>query len=88
MGIPAANAANILAIIGAVSIAGMNIVGMAGDKFGNKSAFVTGFIVMTIAFLWLLMSKETWMLYLFAAILGFGWGGIQTLFLPTVSVVL
>jgi len=85
MGISAANAANILAIIGAVSIAGMNVMGMACDKFGNESAFVTGFLVMVIAFIWLLISKETWMLYLFAAILGFGWGGIQTLFPPTVA---
>lgn len=85
MGISAANAANILAIAGALSIVGMNIMGMAGDKFGNKLAFVTSFVLMAIAFLWLLLAGETWMFYLFATIFGFAFGGMQVLFSPMVA---
>jgi len=85
IGISAANAANILAIVGAFSIVGMNIMGMAGDKFGNKLAFVTSFVLMAIAFLWLLLAGETWMFYLFAVVFGFAYGGMQVLFSPMVA---
>ncbi|MFC1980393.1 MFS transporter [Chloroflexota bacterium] len=85
IGVSVANAANILAIVGALSIVGMNTMGMAGDKFGNKSAFVVSFLVMTLAFLWVLLARETWMFYLFAAVFGFAYGGMQVLFSPMMA---
>ena len=85
LGISAASAANILAIIGGLSIAGMNIMGITGDRLGNKLAFVISFMLMVIAFLWLLPARETWMLYLFASIFGFAYGGIQVLFSPMMA---
>jgi len=73
--ISAASAANILAIIGGVSIAGRIIMGSAGDRIGNKLAVTTCFILMSVALLWLLATRELWMFYLFAVIFGFGYGG-------------
>jgi len=85
LGISATSAANILVIVGALSIVGMNVMGVAGDKFGNKLAFVTSFMLMTVAFLWLLPAREMWMLYLFAGIFGLAYGGMQVLFSPMVA---
>ncbi len=85
LGISAVNAANILAIIGALFIAGVNVIGVTGDRLGNKSAFAISFMLMAIAFLWLLPARETWMLYLFAGIFGFAFGGMQVLFSPMVA---
>jgi len=85
MGISAVNAANILAIVGALFIVGVNVMGITGDRLGNKLAFVMSFILMAIAFLWLLPTRETWMLYPFAGIFGFAYGGMQVLFSPIVA---
>ena len=73
--ISAASAANILAIIGGVSIAGRIIMGSAGDRIGNKLVITVCFILMSVALLWLLVTKELWMFYLFAVVFGFAYGG-------------
>ncbi len=73
--ISAASAANILAIIGGVSSAGRIIMGSAGDRIGNKLAITVCFILMSATLLWLLVTKELWMFYLFAVVFGFAYGG-------------
>jgi MFS family permease len=85
LGIAPASAANILAIYGVVSIASVNIMGMSGDRFGNRPTFAISFLLMAISFIWLLVANETWELYLFAVILGLAYGGIQVLFSPLVA---
>jgi len=82
LGISAAVAASILATIGGVSIAGRIMIGSAGDRVGNKSAAVFCLILMALDLLWLLAAKEVWMLYLFAAIFGFAFGGFVVLMSP------
>ena len=79
------NAANVLAIYGVVGIASVNIMGMAGDRFGPRLTSAISFSLMAISFFWLLAARETWELYLFAAILGLSWGGMQVLFSPLVA---
>lgn len=85
LGTTPANAANILAIYGVVCIASMNIMGMSGDRFGSRPTFAISFLLMAISFFWLLAASETWELYLFAVILGLGYGGMQVLFSPLVA---
>ena len=75
LGISAANAANILAVIGAGSVAGRIIMGGAGDRIGNRQALTICTIIILATFLWLLSARELWMLYLFAAVFGFAYGG-------------
>jgi MFS family permease len=79
------NAANVVAIYGVVSIISVNLMGMSGDRFGNKPTFAVSFLLMAIAFFWLLAARETWQLYIFAIILGIAWGGMQVLFSPLVA---
>ena len=85
LGIPAATAANILAIIGGLSIAGRIIMGATADRIGNKPTFIIGFILMLVALLWVLVAKELWMLCLFAAIFGFAYGNLVALESPTTA---
>ena len=43
------------------------------------------FIMLTIAFLWLQIAGEVWMLYLFATVYGFGQGAMYTLISPIIA---
>lgn len=75
LGISVASAANVLAITGGVSIAGRIVLGTLADRIGNKRVFLISFVLITMSFLWLLKATDVWMLYLFAAVFGFAFGG-------------
>jgi MFS family permease len=85
LGILAASAANILATIGGLSIAGKIIMGSAADRIGNRLAIIISSILISAALLWLGSARELWMLYLFAIIFGFGYGGFAATQLPIVA---
>lgn len=76
IGISPAVAASVLAVIGAFTIAGRLLLGGVADKIGNKRIFVLGFSLMFLAFLWLIVARELWMLYISAGILGFVQAGM------------
>ncbi len=79
LGISYTNAATILALGGGVSIAGRLVMGIVTDRIGGRAALLSCFVLISAALLWLLVSKELWMLYLFAVIFGFGYGGFAPL---------
>ncbi len=85
LGVNAARAANILAIVGVLSIVGNNVIGTASDKIGNKMALTTSFIFMSVALFLILIAKDVWALYLFAAVFGFSFGGMQVVFSPIIA---
>jgi len=85
LGISPLAAASILAIIGGVGIVGRLGIGRVSDRIGNKSSLIACFILLAVAFLWLLFAKELWMLRLFAVIFGIGWGGIAIIVSPIVA---
>ena len=85
LGISTSNAAAILAVTGGLSTIGRVIMGGASDRIGNKLALIICFVLVSMALFWLLAAKELWMLYLFAAIFGFGYGGTAALLSPTVA---
>ena len=80
-----ADATNILTIIGGASLAGALITGSISDRIGYKSAYIICFIMMAAAFLWLVVGKQTWVLYPFAAIFGFAYGGERGVMPPLVA---
>ena len=79
LGISYTSAATILAIGGGVSIAGRLVMGIVTDRIGGRAALLSCFVLISAALLWLLVSKELWMLYLFAITFGFGYGGFAPL---------
>ena len=85
LGISVTNAALIIPIIGGISIPGRILMGIAGDRIGNKPAWTICFIFLTISFFLLLEARELWLLYLFAVIFGFGYGGLSALISPIVA---
>jgi len=85
LGALVAVAANILATIGGGSIIGRPVAGAFADRVGNKWAMIICFILLAADFLWLAVAKEVWMLFLFAAIFGFVYGGISALFSPIIA---
>ncbi len=85
LGISATIAANLIAVIGGLSIAGRIIMGSGSDRIGAKFSYVIAFTMMALALFWLPFAREVWMLYLFAAIFGFAYGGLITFFSPLVA---
>jgi MFS family permease len=85
LGISAANAANILAAIGGVSILGNIACGPIADKIGNKYVCLIGFFLMAVTAVWLIWATEIWIFYLFAVIYGFAFGGCTTAESPLVA---
>ncbi len=76
LGISSINAANILATIGGASIVSRLVLGSVADRIGNRQTVIISFILMSAALFWIIPVTELWMLYLFAATIGFATGGI------------
>ena len=70
LGISDLSAANILAVIGGISIIGRIGTGILGDKLGIRKAYVVGFIVMATSFFWLVTVEDKWLFYLYTVIFG------------------
>jgi MFS family permease len=85
IGISATAAAGILSTIGGVSIVGRFFIGNTIDRIGNRRSMILCFVLLIIVFLWLQLSEELWMLYLFAAVYGFTHGGFFTVISPIVA---
>jgi len=85
LGIPPLTAATVLTIIGGLNIVGRIGVGSASDRIGKRPSLIISFILLTIAFCWLLVTKELWMFRLFAVILGISFGAGAVLMSPAVA---
>jgi MFS family permease len=85
IGISSTAAAGILSTIGGVSMVGRFFIGNAIDRIGNRRSMIFCFVLLIIVLLWLQLSKELWMLYLFAAVYGFTHGGFFTVISPIVA---
>ena len=78
MGIAPMDAAFILSVIGVANIPGRLIGGKLSDAVGTKAVGVSCALVQFGAMLWLMGSDRLWMLYAFAVVYGFLWGGSAT----------
>ena len=85
LGIPDILAANILALIGAMSVLGIMVISIMSDRIGVKRSLTFSFVIVSIALFWILMAKSIWMFYLFAIIFGFGYGGVVVQQSPIVA---
>jgi MFS family permease len=75
LGISPIRAASLLATIGGTGVLAKVIMGRAGDAIGNRRILVLGLTMMSVALIWLVQAKTSWMLILIAVIFGFGYGG-------------
>ena len=85
LGMSAASAASVLAMIGGVSITGRFIMGSMGDRIGNRMALLICLLFLLVGLIWLQWAKTLWMFYVFAALYGFAHGGFFALGSPLVA---
>jgi MFS family permease len=80
------SAADVLAVNGGAGIIGNFVLGgIIGDRIGNRKTFLIGFALAAAALIWLLPSRELWMLHLFAIVFGIALGSIGTSESPLVA---
>ncbi len=75
-GMSPAPAANILAVVGGVSILGGLCSGAIADRIGIKKTIAMILTILVLALVGLLFSREAWQFYLFAAFFGFTFGSL------------
>jgi MFS family permease len=85
LGFAQATAANIIATIGAVCIAGRVLFGKALDRIGSQRGFVIGFVVLGVSLFLVVLVNTLSMLYLFAVLFGFAFGACVTCESPLVA---
>ncbi|MCK5267328.1 MAG: MFS transporter, partial [Spirochaetes bacterium] len=78
MGTSQMDAAFILSMIGLANIPGRLLVGKLSDNMGRKALGVVCNFIQFVALLWLMWADQLWMLYTFALVFGFMWGGSGT----------
>ena len=83
--VSATKAAGVLSTIGGVSMAGRFFSGLTIDRIGSRRVMIGCFILLIAALLWLQLTDELWMIYLFAAIYGIAHGGFFTAISPIVA---
>jgi MFS family permease len=79
LGLSKTAAAGVLSTIGAVSMLGRPFMGIINDKIGGKRSLVIATTIMLCSLIWLQVSSEPWMLFVFASIYGFAHGSLYTL---------
>jgi len=84
LGIPVGVAASFMSVIGISSIIGRLVMGAVSDRLGGKRTLVICLVLQALAMFWLLRATDIWMLYLFAAVFGFAYGGCVPL-LPVIA---
>ena len=78
VGISAAEAAVVLGLTGSISIPGRLIMGGVSDRTGRKVSAITCALLQVGAMIWLAWAQDLWMLYLFAVVYGFAYGGFDS----------
>jgi MFS family permease len=85
LGFAQATAANIMATIGAVCVAGRVLFGKALDRIGSRKGFVIGFAILGLSLFLVASAGALSMLYLFAVLFGFAFGACVTCESPLVA---
>jgi MFS family permease len=80
-----AQAASVVSTLGGVSIAGRLIMGIAGDRIGNRNALIICGVVLLGATIWLQFTDIAWRSYIFAIVGGFAHGGFFAVLSPLVA---
>ena len=78
IGFSAGEAASVLSLMGGVGIAGRVLMGVASDKVGRKLTAIICTLIQAGAMIWLIWSRDLWMLYLFALVFGFAYNGLSS----------
>jgi len=75
IGVSSMVGASLMSAIGWSNMAGKVFMGNLSDRIGPRLTLVMCYGVSGMAMLWLVVSKQLWMLYVFSFVLGFFYGG-------------
>lgn len=78
-GVGTVAAASLVGVIGGASIAGRLVIGPLADRVGHLVAFRVSFLVIGASFALWFAGDALWLLVVFAAVLGVGYGGFVAL---------
>jgi MFS family permease len=78
-------AAQILALTGALMLAGRIVLGTIADKTGNKPIFIFCFVVSTCALLFISFTQAHWAFFVLAVMIGFSQGGVGSSQSPLIA---
>jgi MFS family permease len=84
-GFSSAQAANMMATIGAAAIIGKVLLGRMGDIWGSRQLMMFSFILMAITLFCLMVVKNFWILHLIVGGFGFAYGGCAVSHSPIVA---
>ena len=75
LGISSLTAATLVSMIGIGGIVGRLAMGTISDRIGSYNSLIITCIMLMGSLIWLIFSRELWMLYIFAVVFGFAYGG-------------
>lgn len=84
-GIVPLDAANIMAVIGGLSVIGRIGMGIASDRVGNKRTAIISYVLLTASMLLAIFATQLWEFFLSGALFGFGYGALVTVLSPMVA---
>jgi OFA family oxalate/formate antiporter-like MFS transporter len=73
--IPEVIAVSAIGIIGGSAALSRVVMGAVSDKIGRKPTLLICLFIQMVMISWLMISRNAWMIYLFAVVFGFGYGG-------------
>ena len=85
LGVSISRGAQLISILGAVSIVGRISVPTFGDRIGLKRVLLGCFMLALIALLWLYFAHVYWQLVVFVLVYGFSHGGFFSLMSPLLA---
>lgn len=74
MGFSLGDGANVMALVIGASVFGRIGLGRVADLIGNRRGFIISFGVTGASLIWVLISNQLWMFYVFAFVFGVAWG--------------
>lgn len=69
-----------LSILGGSSTLGRLITGYISDRIGRKQALAITICMQVFSWFWIMGTSTSWMLFLFAVVFGFSYGGVSAVF--------
>jgi MFS family permease len=75
LGIAPFTAATIVSVIGIGGLVGRLVMGTVSDKIGSNNALIITSLLLAMSLVWLIFSRQLWMLYVFAVFFSFAYGG-------------
>ena len=84
-GMSPTSAAHILALTGALMLAGRIVLGTIADRTGNKPIFIFCFMISTCALLLISFMQAHWVFFVLAVMIGFSQGGVGSSQSPLIA---